>query len=191
MVRGRATLGAGGASAVLAVSMLAVMLMVSSLVDMEEVEEEDEEVVRFFFLRTSGRRASRRSTRLSEGAEQRMLSQPPVSPDSAESELFTGDGQDGFQRKSEVRHPERPTELTLVLDADNIDEMKSIVWKFTEQGACVKALNKHCPKATPEDIRAGDILMFVNEEFVLDKDKKVTQRIWKDENLGLVKYACR
>lgn len=61
--------------------------------------------------------------------------------------------------------------------------MKSIVWKFTEQGACVKALNKHCPKATPEDIRAGDILMFVNEEFVLDKDKKVTQRIWKDEQL--------
>ena len=119
-----------------------------------------------------------------------------MSPDSTETELFTGDGQDGFQRKSEVsrkrvdrrglgsawlckvRPPERPTELTLVLDADNIDEdscgvvedvpcyvaltalfslkftrlslvlqMKSIVWKFTEQGACVKALNKHCPKA--------------------------------------------
>ena len=131
----------------------------------------------------AGRRASRRSTRLSEGSEQRRLSQPPVSPDSAESELFTGDSQDGFQRKSEVRHPERPTELTLVLDADNIDEMKSVVWKFIAQGACVKALNKHCSKATPEDIRAGDILMFVNQEFVLDKAKKVTQRIWKDEQL--------
>ncbi|CAE7226658.1 unnamed protein product [Symbiodinium natans] len=132
----------------------------------------------------AGRRDSRRSSRLPEGSEQRMLSQPPASPDSSESELFTGAGQDGFQRKSEViRPPERPVELTLVLDADNVDQMKSIVWKFTEQGACVKALSKHCPKATPEDIRAGDVLLFINDELVLDKEKHVTQMIWKDEQL--------
>ena len=76
----------------------------------------------------------------------------------------------------QVIRPERPVELTLVLDADNVDEvsfdknlerlqvaiqasglmtwnfdsplqMKSIIWKFTEQGACVKALSRHCPKA--------------------------------------------
>ena len=36
----------------------------------------------------------------------------------------------------------------------------------------LSALAMRCSmKATPEDIRAGDILMFVNEEFVLDKDK--------------------
>ncbi|CAE7673203.1 unnamed protein product, partial [Symbiodinium pilosum] len=126
-------------------------------------------------------RGSQRLSRLPEGSEQRMLSRPPLSPGSSETELYTG--HDGFQRKSEVIRPERPVELTLVLDADNVDEMKSIIWKFTEQGACVKALSRHCPKAEPEDIRAGDVLMFINKEFVLDKEKLVTQKIWKDEQL--------
>jgi len=125
-----------------------------------------------------------RSSRLIEGSEQRMLSQPPVpEPESSESEIFTGAGRDGFQRKSEVAIPPRPAELTLVLDADDIDQMKSIVWKFTQQGASVKVMGQNCPKAEPEDLRAGDILMFINEEFVLDKDKQTIQRMWKDEQL--------
>jgi hypothetical protein len=33
--------------------------------------------------------------------------------------------------------------------------MKSIVWKFTERGACVKVLNKDCPEAG-NAVRAKD-----------------------------------
>ena len=32
-------------------------------------------------------------------------------------------------------------------------------------------------QAEPEDIRAGDILMFINEEFVLDKEKSGPQAL--------------
>ena len=32
--------------------------------------------------------------------------------------------------------------------------MKSIVWKFTERGACIKVLNKDCPEA-PATISKG------------------------------------
>eukprot|EP00435_Cladocopium_sp_Y103_P002113 s429_g1.t1 len=114
-----------------------------------------------------GPRASRaeRRSRL-EGAEQRMLSQPP--PEDSESDILM---QDGFRRKSEVRGPKARQMLTLELDADSPLEMKSIVWKFTERGACVKVLNKHCPEASPEMLRAGDLLTFINDECVLDQPK--------------------
>ena len=129
-----------------------------------------------------GPRASRAERRSQlEGSEQRMLSQPPEGRDDSESDILM---HDGFRRKSEVTGPKaRPTLLTVELDADSPLEMKSIVWKFTERGACIKVLNKDCPEASPETLRAGDLLAFINEECVLEKPKPFIQKTWKDQQL--------
>ncbi|CAK9096486.1 unnamed protein product [Durusdinium trenchii] len=139
-------------------------------------------------LRSLGRRASQEGPRLSReerrsrllGSEQRMLSQPPA-PEDSESDLLV---EDGFRRKSEVTGPKpRASILTLELDADNVEEMKSIVWKFTERGAVVKVINKNCPEAVPESLRAGDLLTFINEECVLEQPKAFIQQAWKEQQL--------
>eukprot|EP00913_Durusdinium_trenchii_P020962 g19698.t1 len=139
-------------------------------------------------LRSLGRRASQEGPRLSReerrsrlsGSEQRMLSQPPA-PEDSESDLLV---ENGFRRKSEVTGPKpRASILTLELDADNVEEMKSIVWKFTERGAVVKVINKNCPEAVPESLRAGDLLTFINEECVLEQPKAFIQQAWKEQQL--------
>jgi len=125
-----------------------------------------------------GPRASRAERRSHlEGAEQRKLSQPP---EDSESDILM---QDGFRRKSEVRGPKARQMLALELDADSPSEMKSIVWKFTERGACVKVLNKDCPEASPEMLRAGDLLALINDECVLDQPKAFIQKTWKEQQL--------
>ena len=64
--------------------------------------------------------------------------------------------------KGSIRKPpktDKNTQRFLRLNPGEKKQMKSIVWKFTERGACIKVLNKDCPEAPNETVGSAKQLL--------------------------------